>query len=297
MFAKIGVKVTILVNILLFVVIVAGGYYIIQQQQKSLEAQLLERGEIEAVVGAKMVGKLLEEAIDNGVFTLDDAFDTDYKEIPGFEPKKYHTKYDFYLDKAILPIEDEFLKDDSVVFAVAVDRMGYLPTHNTRYQQPITGDKQKDLVGNRTKRIFNDEVGLAAAENTEPILKQVYHRDTGVTMWDVSAPIRVKGKHWGGFRIGFSLEKITQAQQALKNKLIGILGIILLASLVVVFVTVNSALKPLTHFTRVAADLADGKVEEKIVVKGRDEIAQLADVLERLRVSLKIAMDRLRKKS
>lgn len=297
MFAKIGVKVTVLVNILLLIVIAGGGYYIVQQQQKSLENQLLKRGEIEAVVGAKMVGKLLEEAIDNGVFTLDDAFDTDYKEIPGFTPKKYHTKYDFYLDKAILPFEDEFLKDESVVFAVAVDRMGYLPTHNTRYQQPITGDQRKDLVGNRTKRIFNDEVGLAAAENTEPLLKQVYHRDTGVTMWDVSAPIRVKGKHWGGFRIGFSLDKITQAQQDLKNKLVGILGVILLVSLVVVFVVVNSALKPLTHFTKIAADLADGKVEEKIEVKGRDEIAQLADVLERLRVSLKVAMDRLRKKS
>jgi len=296
-FAKIGVKVTVVVNVLLFVVIVAGGYYIVNQQKQSLEAQLLKRGEIEAVVGAKMVGKLLEEAIDNGVFTLEDAFDTDYKEIPGFEPKKYHTKYDFYLDKAILPFEDEFLKDESVVFAVAVDRMGYLPTHNTRYQQPITGDKQKDLVGNRTKRIFNDEVGLAAAENTEPLLKQVYHRDTGVTMWDVSAPVRVKGKHWGGFRIGFSLEKITLAQQKLQNKLIGIMAVILLVSLFVVFIAVNSALKPLTHFTKVAADLADGKVEEKIEVKGRDEIAQLADVLERLRVSLKVAMDRLRKKS
>ena len=297
MFAKIGVKVTVIVNVLLFVVIAAGGYYIVNQQKQSLEAQLLKRGEIEAVVGAKMVGKLLEEAIDNGVFTLEDAFDTDYKEIPGFEPKKYHTKYDFYLDKAILPFEDEFLKDESVVFAVAVDRNGYLPTHNTRYQQPITGDKNKDLVGNRTKRIFNDEVGLAAAENTDPLLKQVYHRDTGVTMWDVSAPIRVKGKHWGGFRIGFSLEKITQAQQELQNKLVGILAVILLVSLLVVFIAVNSALKPLTHFTKVAADLADGKVEEKIEVKGRDEIAQLADVLERLRISLKVAMDRLRKKS
>ncbi len=297
MFAKIGVKVTVLVNILLFVVIAGGGYYIIKEQEKSLEAQLLKRAEIEAIVGAKMVGKLLEEAIDNGVFSQEDVFDTDYKEIPGFEPKKYHTKYDFYLDKAILQLEDEFLQDESVVFAVAVDRNGYLPTHNTRYQKPITGNQQQDLVGNRTKRIFNDEVGLAAAENTEPVFRQVYHRDTGVTMWDVSSPIQVKGKHWGGFRIGFSLVRIEQAQQALQTKLIGILAIILLVSLVVVFTVVNGALKPLTHFTRVASDLADGDVDVKIEVKGRDEIAQLADVLERLRVSLKAAMDRLRKKA
>ena len=297
MFAKIGVKVTFIVNLLLFIVIAGGGFYIVAEQSKSLERQLLDRGEIEAQVGAQMVGKMLEEAIDNGVFTMKDAFDTDYQEIPGFDPRKYHTKYDFYLDKAILSLEDEFLKDEAVVFAVAVDSQGYLPTHNTRYQKAPTGNRDKDIVGNRTKRMFNDTVGLAAAENTDGVLTQVYKRDTGITMWDVSAPISVKGRHWGGFRIGFSLVKIQQAQVDLRNKLVAILGGILLASLIVVFVAVNSALKPLDHFTKIASQLADGKVNDKIEVKGRDEIAQLADVLERLRISLKAAMDRLRKKA
>lgn len=114
---------------------------------------------------AKLISIVPEEAVDNGVFTVKDVFDTKYEIIAGFEPKKYHTKYYSYLDKAILSIQDEFLKDESVVFAVAVavDVNGYLPTHNTRYQQPITGDQQKDLVGKRTKRIFNDPNGLKAA--------------------------------------------------------------------------------------------------------------------------------------
>ena len=297
MFDKISVKVAILVNLVLLVVIAAGSYYIINQQGKSLEQQLLERGKIESVIGAKMVGRVLEEAIDNGVFSVKDAFDTNYVQIPGFEPEKYHTKYDSYLDKAILAPEDEFLKDDSVVFAVAVDVNGYLPTHNTRYQQPITGDQKKDLVGNRTKRIFNDPVGLKAAQNTEPEFQQVYHRDTGVTMWDISSPIYVKGKHWGGFRIGFSLEKTDAAKAALMQKLMFIMIGILIISLIMVFFVVGRALKPLTHFTRIASELADGKVDQKIEVKGRDEIAKLADVLERLRLSLKVAMDRLSRRS
>ncbi|MCK5914475.1 MAG: HAMP domain-containing protein [Desulfuromusa sp.] len=297
MFTKISVKVSILVTLVLSIVVAAGSYYIIKQQSDSLEVQLLERGKIESIVGAKLIGRVMEEAIDNGVFSVKDAFDTDYELIPGFVPPKYHTKYDFYLDKAILSVQDEYLKDDSVVFAVTVDKNGYLPTHNTRYQQPISGNQQKDLVGNRTKRIFNDPVGLAAAKNTELAFQQVYKRDTGVTMWDISSPIYVKGKHWGGFRIGFSLDKIAQAQQALQSKLIGIMAAILVVSLLSVFIVVNGALKPLIHFTKIASDLADGKVDEKIEVTGRDEIAQLADVLERLRVSLKAAMDRLRKKA
>jgi methyl-accepting chemotaxis protein len=297
MFDKISVKVAVLVNLVLLVVIAAGSYYIVNQQGESLEQQLLDRAKIESVVGAKLIGRVMEEAIDNGVFSVNDAYDTKYVLIPGFTPEKYHTKYDSYLDKAILSLQDEFLKDESVVYAVAVDTNGYLPTHNTPYQKPITGDQQRDLVGNRTKRIFNDPIGLKAAQNTQPEFQQVYHRDTGVTMWDLSTPIYVKGKHWGGFRIGFSLEKIAVAKQALTSKLVMIMVGILVISLAMVFVVVNAALKPLAHFTQVASELADGKVEQKIEVKGRDEIAKLADVLERLRVSLKAAMDRLQKKS
>ncbi len=293
MFKKVGVKVAIMANLVLLVVMAAGTWYIVGQQGQSLENQLLERGRIEALVGAKLIGKVMDEAIDNGVFSVKAAFDKDYVPIPGFEPEKYHTSYDSYLDKAILAMEDEFLQDDSVVFAVAVDVNGYLPTHNTRYQKPITGDKQKDLVGNRTKRIFNDPVGIKAARNLEPVLRQVYKRDTGETMWDISSPIMVKGKHWGGFRIGFSLNKTIEAKSNLTVTLSSIMFGILLLSTVLVYIIVNRALSPLSRLTRVAGELADGRVNEKIEKAGDDEIGQLADVLERLRVSLKAAMDRI----
>ncbi|PLX86225.1 MAG: HAMP domain-containing protein [Desulfuromonas sp.] len=296
MFNRIGIKVAAKVNLVLLLVIAAGSFYVIKQQSASLEEQLLERGKIESIVGAKLVGKVIEEAVDNGVFSINDAFDTDYVEIPGFDPPKYHTRYDFYLDKAILALEDEFLKDESVVFAVTVDTNGYLPTHNTRYQNPITGDQQKDLVGNRTKRIFNDPVGIKAARNEKEAFKQTYYRDTGEIMWDISSPIYVKGKHWGGFRIGFSLEKTLAAQAKLQTTLIIIMGIILLISLLLVSLIVNQSMRPLEELTEIASDLADGRVDEKIEITSNDEIGRLADVLERLRVSLKVAMDRLKRR-
>jgi len=296
MFSKVAVKVAVLVSVVLLVVIAAGSVYIIQQQSSSLESQLLERGKIESIVAAKLVGKVIEEAVDNGVFNIKDAFDKEYVLIPGFTPPKYHTRYDSYMDKAILAMEDEFTKDESVVYAVAVDVNGYLPTHNTRYQQPITGDQAKDLVGNRTKRIFNDPVGIAAAQNTNEAYLQVYHRDTGETMWDISTPIIVKGKHWGGFRIGFSLEKTRMAQAQLKATLLMIMLGIWVVSMVAIFLVVNRSLHPLEELTAHAASLASGKVNQKITVKGKDEIARLADVLERLRVSIKLAMEKLSKR-
>ncbi len=294
---RIAAKVTIYVNLVLFLVIAAGSAYMIVEQSAALESQLLERGKIESIAAAKMTGALLDEAIDNGVFTVKDAFDTDYQKIEGFNPPKYHTQYDFYLDKALLGIEDEFLIDESVVFAVAVDKNGYLPTHNTRFSAAPTGNAEQDLVLNRTKRIFNDPVGIAAARNTTPGFLQVYHRDTGETMWDISTPIMVKGKHWGGFRIGYSLDKISAQKTHMMISLIVIMAAILLISSLLVFVAVNRSLKPIRVLTEISARLAEGNINEKIEVKTRDEIGKLADVLERLRFSLKTAMERLSRKT
>ncbi|HEX9023978.1 MAG TPA: methyl-accepting chemotaxis protein, partial [Geobacteraceae bacterium] len=71
------------------------------------------------------------------------------------------------------------------------------------YSQPLTGDVKKDKDGNRTKRIFNDRTGIRAASNQEPFLLQTYMRDTGEVMNDMSTPIIIGGKQWGGVRIGY----------------------------------------------------------------------------------------------
>ena len=266
-----------------------GTYFLVSQESSNLENRLLETGKNQSIIGAKMIGKVLEEAIDNGVLTVNDAFDTNYEVIGDFDPPKYHTLYDSYLDKAILGLQDEFLLDKSVVYAVAVDRQGYLPTHNTRYQKPITGDKEKDKVGNRTKRIFNDPIGLKAAQNTEKGFQQIYLRDTGKTMWDISSPIYVKGKHWGGFRVGVSMDVIEAAKTKLITTLVSIMAVILLLSLILIFIFVNIALRPLEKLTEIATSLANGEnLETEIETTSNDEIGKLQEALERLRMSMMI---------
>lgn len=290
---KIGVKVSLIVNFFILIVMSMGTYFLVTQQSRSLESELLNRGKIQSIVGAKMIGQIIEEAIDNGVFSVTDAFDTEYELFGNFDPPKYHTKYDFYLDKAILGLQDEFLLDKSIVFAVAVDKNGYLPTHNTRYQKPITGNPEVDKIGNRTKRVFNDPVGLKAAQNSEKGLLQVYHRDTGVTMWDVSSPIYVKGRHWGGFRIGLSLKVINRAKQKLMTTLVTMMTGILILSLILTFISVNRSLAPLRKLTIAATSLASGKnLKEEIRVTRKDEIGKLQETLDRLRLSMIIALKR-----
>jgi len=120
------------------------------------------------------------------------------------DPPKFTTDWDRISDRDIQGIEEAVMtRSGNLVYAVLVDKHGYLPTHNLRYSQPLTGNMANDLVNNRTKRIFNDKTGLAAAKSTTPFLVQRYQRDTGETMADLSVPVFIRGTHWGAVRLGF----------------------------------------------------------------------------------------------
>jgi methyl-accepting chemotaxis protein len=127
-----------------------------------------------------------------------------YYPTPNTDPPKFTTDWDRISDRDIQGIEEAVMtRSANLVYAVLVDRHGYLPTHNLRYSQPLTGNLANDLVNNRTKRIFNDKTGLAAARSTTPLLVQRYQRDTGETMADLSVPVFIRGMHWGAVRLGF----------------------------------------------------------------------------------------------
>ena len=96
-----------------------------------------------------------------------------------------------------------------MVFCIAVDRNGYVPTHNKKYCQPQRpGDLVWNTANSRYRRIFNDRTGLASARNQRPFLLQTYRRDMGggkfVLLKEASAPIVVGGRHWGGLRLAFN---------------------------------------------------------------------------------------------
>ncbi|MCB9653887.1 MAG: chemotaxis protein [Deltaproteobacteria bacterium] len=160
---------------------------------------------------AKACGKRIEDVIAEwikaGKVSKERMFAYLYFPIADTNPQKFNTSYDDLADQDIFPIQEECLaKSDKIKFVVTVDKNGYLPTHNQRYSQKLTGHKQIDLVNNRTKRIFDDRTGIRAARNENDFLLQLYFRDTGEVMKDLSVPIRIEGKHWGGLRFGYVSE-------------------------------------------------------------------------------------------
>jgi methyl-accepting chemotaxis protein len=153
---------------------------------------------------ADEVGSLFEQHISNNKITASQLFDFSYVEIGNTSPTKYHSSFDQFTDSVLPSIQEPLLSEyDEIIYAGAVDINGYFPTHNACFSQPLTGNEAIDAVNNRTKRLFNDPTGIRCGKHTDKFLLQTYKRDTGEIMHDISAPIFVNGKHWGGFRMGF----------------------------------------------------------------------------------------------
>ncbi|CAI8777329.1 methyl-accepting chemotaxis protein [Pseudomonas fluorescens] len=157
--------------------------------------------------GARQIAVRFEADIDQGVVSLDDLFDRSYQAIPNTSPAKFQTRFDRYTDKVLPAIQEPLLpRHEGLVFAIACTQQGYVPTHNTVFSQPLTGDVQVDTLQNRTKRKFADRTGIRCGSHQQAVLLQTYTRDTGELMHDLSVPIMVKGRHWGGLRLGYKPE-------------------------------------------------------------------------------------------
>ena len=158
---------------------------------------------------AQRISARFEQAVQGGEVALADLFDRDYRPVPGSNPAQVVLRCVRFTDRVLPALQEPLLTlSDRVVFCAAVNADGYLPTHNVKFSQPQRPDDPDwNAAHCRNRRILNDRVGLAAGRSTRPFLLQAYRRDMGngtfAMMKDVSAPIMVNGRHWGGVRLAY----------------------------------------------------------------------------------------------
>jgi methyl-accepting chemotaxis protein len=146
----------------------------------------------------------LEQWTITQAITEDRLFARLYFPIPRTDPQKYSTPYDTLADHDLVGPEDKALaRATGLQYAIVTDINGYVPAHNTRFSQPLTGVAAQDYVNNRTKRIFGDLASIIAARSEAKYLLQRVKLETGDIIYDLSVPVMVKGKHWGCVRIGY----------------------------------------------------------------------------------------------
>ncbi|BAN48865.1 methyl-accepting chemotaxis protein [Metapseudomonas resinovorans] len=169
--------------------------------------------------GAAAIAERFEADVGAGRIGLEDLFDRRFQVVPGTYPQKYGSRFDRYTDQVLPEIQEPLLKEhEGLVFAIACTQEGFVPTHNLAFSQAPTGDREHDTARSRSKRMFNDRTGVRCGSHQQPLLLQTYTRDTGELMHDLSVPIVVQGRHWGGLRLGYRPEQAAASASAKPRK-------------------------------------------------------------------------------
>lgn len=294
---KLSLKVSLTLTAIIVPIIVIGAWTLASRERGRLERMTIAQAEVAARTAARAYGALLEAGIDAGAFTLADLTQPTYEEIKGAGDghPRFHTKFDSYTDRVMKDLLDATLESSpDFLFAVGVDMNGYAPTHDSKYNQPPTGDKTHDLNSSRAKRKFTDPVVQHDTANLQPSLVQFYRRDTGQDAWNVSSPIFVRGAHFGAFRVAVSIESLDADVRALQLELLlgfSVLGVVVIGA---IFFMLRRSMKPLVALSTLGDQISLGEgLDQEIKVETTDEVGQMARSMDRLRASLQVVMSRL----
>jgi HAMP domain-containing protein len=294
---SLSLKVSLQLAVVVLLLTTGAAAVITAHETAQLEQLTLEKARTASVLGARFYGAALNHAIDAGLITVADAYDRNYVPIKGHDwgkSPRFHTRYDAVTDAAVVVFQDKFLDDPDFTFAIGMDENGYIPTHDTVFSQAATGNPDRDVLNNNKSRAEYEEA-LKAGKNTEGVLVQDYvRRRTGEQMWDVSAPIEVKGKHWGAFRVGVSKARAAAHARALLLLLAGVFAVFFAVTVGTMYAVVRGAMKPVVALTTAAEQISLGEaLDVPIKPSTTDEIGRLTKQVDRLRASMKAAMNRL----
>ena len=102
-----------------------------------------------------------------------------------------------------------------------------------------------------------------------------------------------KGKVAGILNIDIKLQTFQEQLRAKTISLLGVSGVILLLGLIFGFVFSKSLVKRLHYLRDVTEKISLGQMDHPIQIDSNDELGKLANSLERMRESLKVAMELL----
>jgi methyl-accepting chemotaxis protein len=154
---------------------------------------------------AAEISALFEAAVAKGEISMDALFDTDYKQVPGVMPPHYVVRHTDFCAGLLQSLFDRVVaSSDRIVACTAGDMNNYYPSINSAFAKPPTQDPAFNAANSRARTRQLDRTSLNMMASNKPFLVQTYRRNMGTRfdmMKNVSAPITVNGRRWGGLRI------------------------------------------------------------------------------------------------
>lgn len=164
------------------------------------------RGELENVLEIlerrrDQIEPELERLMASGV----NMFDRNHQPIAGTNPVKFDISYARPFQRACQHLIDTWASEnDGALYCLPLDNKGYVAVHRSELSQEVTGDPKVDLARSRHMRFFQTR----EIPHMGRFRLQSYLRDTGEVMFNLSVPIHVQGKFWGGLFLGLPAARL-----------------------------------------------------------------------------------------
>jgi methyl-accepting chemotaxis protein len=295
-FKRTDMKIAVLISFSLVVIILLCLRFLSGINNQALSDAMYENGRMLSILGAKNIEIALETAIDNNFLTKDEVFDSQYEPVADTEPRLFHTKFDAYMDEACSQFQGTFFNDGSISYARAMDLNGYVPLQGNA-NTALETKRWKINMDPLAKQILEGErISRISANTVEGFVQDYAPGDKKEYISEFSAPVFVKGERWGSFSVGIRNELKSGSGAGSSGTTIVLAVCSILLACAIVFGVVFYYLKPIPSLAKIAGQIADGDVDNSVVIGGSNDIVTLADAIERLRVSLKFSMDRMAKK-
>jgi methyl-accepting chemotaxis protein len=157
---------------------------------------------------AREISTLVNDAVQRGLVTEAEVFDTDYKPMPGTNPVQYEVGFCSFADERVRPILDRMMLEQPRLIAAAItDINGYLPTHISERSQPQSSDPEWNAEHCRNRRNFIDDVTRRAIASEKPAMLATYGMDLGngryLPVKNVFVPLYFAGRRWGNFELAY----------------------------------------------------------------------------------------------
>lgn len=143
----------------------------------------------------------IQQAIER-IGESQNVFDTGYVPIARTDPPQMMVSYQPAFQEVIQPLLDGARSQLNALACACITRDGYMPTHNSDFARPPSGDPKIDIKVCRDKRVMGDRYGRRAASYEGRLLYQTFVRDNGDLTAEIALPIRIGGRHWGAVRFG-----------------------------------------------------------------------------------------------
>lgn len=118
-------------------------------------------------------------------------------------------------------------------------------------------------------------------------------KEKGIACYDIWVP--VEEGFLGYIRVGMKQDYVLNAVSEATKVIVFSIVALTLIGIILVLILANRIINPIIYLTKRADEISQGKLEEQVMVKTGDEIEKLGKALERLRESVRIALDRLEK--